>query len=40
MEIANRTTQARVSGQRGYFVSTIGRDEASIREYLRNQEDQ
>ncbi len=23
---------------RGYFVSTIGRDEATIREYIRNQE--
>ena len=23
---------------RGYFVSTVGRDEAAIREYLRNQE--
>ena len=23
---------------RGYFVSTVGRDEASIREYIRNQE--
>ena len=23
---------------RGYFVSTVGRDEAVIREYLRNQE--
>jgi putative transposase len=23
---------------RGYFVSTVGRDEATIREYLRNQE--
>lgn len=23
---------------RGYFVSTVGRDEALIREYIRNQE--
>ena len=23
---------------RGYFVSTVGRDEATIREYIRNQE--
>ena len=23
---------------RGYFVSTVGRDEAVIREYIRNQE--
>jgi putative transposase len=23
---------------RGYFVSTVGRDEAMIREYIRNQE--
>jgi putative transposase len=23
---------------RGYFVSTVGRDEATIREYVRNQE--
>ena len=23
---------------RGYFVSTVGRDEASVREYIRNQE--
>ena len=23
---------------RGYFVSTVGRDEAAIREYIRNQE--
>jgi REP-associated tyrosine transposase len=23
---------------RGYFVSTVGRDEAKIREYIRNQE--
>ena len=23
---------------RGYFVSTVGRDEAQIREYIRNQE--
>lgn len=41
---------ARVSGERrrniagqrfwarGYFVSTVGRDEAAIREYIRNQE--
>ena len=26
------------SGARGYFVSTVGRDEAVIREYIRNQE--
>jgi putative transposase len=25
---------------RGYFVSTVGRDEAAIREYIRNQEDE
>ena len=25
-------------GARGYFVSTVGRDEATIREYIRNQE--
>ncbi|MRG98611.1 IS200/IS605 family transposase [Polyangium spumosum] len=25
-------------GARGYFVSTVGRDEAVIREYIRNQE--
>ena len=25
---------------RGYFVSTVGRDEAMIREYIRNQEEQ
>ncbi len=25
---------------RGYFVSTVGRDEAVIREYIRNQEDE
>ena len=25
-------------GARGYFVSTVGRDEAGIREYIRNQE--
>ena len=24
-------------GARGYFVSTVGRDEASIREYIRHQ---
>jgi putative transposase len=30
-------TQGRVSG-RGYFVSTVGRDEATIRDYIRNQE--
>jgi len=23
---------------RGYFVSTVGRDEAAIREYIKNQE--
>ena len=23
---------------RGYFVSTVGRDEAAVREYIRNQE--
>jgi putative transposase len=23
---------------RGYFVSTVGRDEATVREYIRNQE--
>jgi putative transposase len=23
---------------RGYYVSTVGRDEATIREYIRNQE--
>lgn len=25
---------------RGYFVSTVGRDEATIREYIRPQEDE
>ena len=25
---------------RGYFVSTVGRDEAAIREYIRRQEDE
>jgi putative transposase len=25
---------------RGYFVSTVGRDEAMIREYIRNQEEE
>lgn len=25
-------------GARGYFVSTVGRDEATIREYIRNQD--
>ena len=25
-------------GARGYFVSTVGRDEATIREYIKNQE--
>lgn len=25
-------------GERGYFVSTVGRDEAVIRDYIRNQE--
>ncbi len=25
-------------GARGYFVSTVGRDEAVIRDYIRNQE--
>jgi putative transposase len=25
---------------RGYFVSTVGRDEAVIREYIRNQEEE
>ena len=25
---------------RGYFVSTVGRDEATIREYIRNQEEE
>ena len=25
-------------GARGYFVSTVGRDEAGIREYIRHQE--
>src|SRR3974377_1575279 len=33
----------RISGgqhfwERGYFVSTVGRDEAAIREYIKNQE--
>lgn len=27
-------------GARGYFVSTVGRDEAVIREYIRNQEEE
>jgi putative transposase len=26
------------SGARGYFVSTVGREESVIREYIRNQE--
>jgi len=25
---------------RGYFVSTVGRDEASVREYIRTQEEE
>ncbi len=25
-------------GARGYFVNTVGRDEAAIRAYIRNQE--
>ena len=28
-----------ISGRRGYFVSTVGRDEAAIREYIRTQEE-
>jgi putative transposase len=34
---ASRISLASISG-RGYFVSTVGRDEAQIREYIRRQE--
>jgi REP element-mobilizing transposase RayT len=34
---ASRILLASISG-RGYFVSTVGRDEAQIREYIRRQE--
>jgi len=37
MENGSRTTLGRVFG-RGYFVSTVGRDETTIREYIRSQE--
>jgi putative transposase len=30
--------RVKASGARGYFVSTIGRDETVIREYIKNQE--
>jgi len=33
-----RSFCANVAGAWGYFVSTVGRDEAVIREYIRNQE--
>ena len=38
MSDGGRTLQATTFGARGYFVSTVGADEASIREYIRNQE--
>ena len=28
----------RIFGARGYYVSTVGRDEAQIREYIREQD--
>ncbi len=34
----NRNFVGQHSWARGYFVSTVGRDEATIREYIRNQE--
>jgi len=32
--------QLRILKRRGYFVSTVGRDEKVIREYIRNQEEE
>jgi len=37
MESGSRITRAEFLA-RGYFVSTVGRDEATIRDYIRNQE--
>jgi hypothetical protein len=34
----NKIIPASISGRAGYLVSTVGRDEAVIREYIRNQE--
>jgi putative transposase len=33
-----RRARGYTSWARGYFVSTVGRDEATIREYIQNQE--
>ena len=38
-EWRNRTGRDRTFWARGYFVSTVGHDEAVIRKYVRNQED-
>ena len=37
MESASRILLVNIS-ERGYMVSTVGRDETVIREYIRNQE--
>ena len=34
----NETSSGSISGPEDIFVSTVGRDEATIREYIRNQE--
>ena len=38
-EWRNRTGRGRTFWARGYFVSTVGLNEAVIRKYVRNQED-
>ena len=36
----SRNFTGEVFGARGYFVSTVGLDEAMVRAYIRNQEDE
>ena len=38
MESANAISWGSISGRRGFFVNTVGRDEEAIRAYIRNQE--
>ena len=38
MERTGEISSVRAFGARGYFVSTVGRDEEVIRNYIRNQE--